>query len=341
MPSPPLSFQYAHFWGNPDHPAFRVPEAWVGNNATLTSGCEYPDPFQLLVVPSNSLGLKEVHQLELLLEDRGNASLLILLEDRGLSGFENLLARQDVHLVPFPWNPELLGMAFSKLSTPPPPSKQPDLRDYLDGAVEGLRDPLTSLSGYLQLMEGDGDGKDLAGPALRSAKEMELILESVSLSSGKIESRFDYQALRPLGKMIVQIGRSLGRELLLDWKEDCAAETDRRFFLSCLFVSLLLSDRFGPGTPLTLQAQLEGDVLNLLWVESKEKPASTPSNSVAPPSFLPQTLETLAVALGGQAIINKRSGQQIIAAGIQITVCKKRPARGSKEFKGVQNLDTN
>ncbi|MDP6940559.1 MAG: hypothetical protein QGH51_00895 [Planctomycetota bacterium] len=330
MPSPPFTVQSAHFLGEFEHPTCRAFQAWSSSVEKSSIGPQLSKEAQVTVAPSNSFSLKELHELQAHFSTHSGSFLLILAEDRGLAGCDELLRLPNVSLVPFPWSLDLFDASASKFQQLPSSTQgQVDWGEYLSGAVEGLRDPLTSLSGYLQLMEGESSGSDLTSPALKSAKEMELVLEAVLLSTGQVSANPNYQALRPLGKKCVQQGVALGRALRLNWDEDCAAEIDRRFFLSTLFVSLLFAERFGPGCPLQLLAQQEEDYLVLLWVSDKEDNSKKTSRPQPPLSFLPETLRALTKALHGTPLVQKSSDGHILGVGFKVVKSDKRPKKAT------------
>jgi len=284
-----------------------------------------------LVASAAVLGRTELAALETVLVMHPHLEILLLVGDRGLAGAEHLLGTPGLSLLPEPWTPAGLrrvlsapasGSAPPAPQTPPgadpvPSAERPFPAAFVAGAVEGLRDPLASLSGYLQLLEGRREAGDLAllHSAQSAAHEIEHILEAVQLASGARAPRPRPVKLR---RVVEEALRALARQAPLPdftMQGEREADIDPRFLAAALYTGRLLLERFGPSGRPRLDCHAQAGELRLVW--SVPAPSAPPIGALSPPPpFLSEILERLAQGLGARARIETVGGAVPLSAGL-------------------------
>ena len=99
----------------------------------------------------------------------GNSKMPVLyVQGKGtLVGLEPLFQRHELRILPEHWTPSLLREIVCSEAR----SASPIQHDFLDGLVEGLRDPLASISGYLQLLRAQESDENCLTPALAATRQ--------------------------------------------------------------------------------------------------------------------------------------------------------------------------
>ncbi len=295
-------------------------EAWLRTlRGTLPAG---------LVVETNHLGLAELKMLEAGLAslDGPRPWLLLLVGDRGLAGCESLAAAPSTVTLPLPWTPRGLEIVLARLDgTDASGATSSAAFDdaFLDGLVEGLRDPLTSISGYLQLIQHQDDEalKPLVGPAIQATAQIAEQLEALHLVAaerGAHRGPVDLGAV--LEDFVARAGEQ-GQRVDLDLEgegEGEAAlnvEADLRPLKAALRTGLLLLTRFGPGGPLHLKARRRGEELHLtLGSELSDAKAEATHQ---PPAYLEALYRRLAAAVPAEGWVDKAGDRMPVRVGVR------------------------
>ncbi|MDA1260705.1 MAG: hypothetical protein O3A20_08790 [Planctomycetota bacterium] len=248
--------------------------------------------------------------------------LLALCGDRGLAGCENLLSAPRTVVLPKPWTPDGVEFALQLLrgagAAAPPAAGASDA--FLTGLVEGLRDPLSSLGGYLQLLQhhASNGSTELLRPAMDSARALERQIECLYLASAPIRPRTERLDLRPLAAEALQEARREDARVEADFPEgELAADADPRYVRAALGIGRLLLERFGPGGPVRLQATRDADGLRLSWEAPHSASTAASRGDVAPPSFLPELLERLAARVPARLVLDRLNGVVPVSAGLR------------------------
>jgi hypothetical protein len=183
--------------------------------------------------------------------------------------------------------------------------------DFLDGLVERFRDPLASLSGYLQLLNGSADSPEqLVHPALAAAREIESALEVLQLAS-------DTRAIRPtrlsgehMAIEALKEAQKGGCQVQLNLEDDFLVRADGRLVRAALQCARVQLSRFGGSAQdeLVLRCVHGPECASLIW-ELTETPQPHTAGSIPPPAFLTQLLERFAQLLGAEAIRINGSGE--------------------------------
>ncbi|MCH2101026.1 MAG: hypothetical protein MK209_03790, partial [Planctomycetes bacterium] len=184
---------------------------WLGNL--------WHQPPSGLVLFGDRLEPSELQAIGAWLQERPQLPCLLVTGSRGSFGTEAVLAHPGLRTLPTPWTAQALRQVLGQaaggsgvssgeaappapLNPPPATSALPPIigttestligketsppafaAEFLDGLVERVRDPLASLSGYLQLLQAESANGALVQPALHAARELDGVLESLHLAS--------------------------------------------------------------------------------------------------------------------------------------------------------------
>lgn len=242
--------------------------------------------------------------------------LLLLIGDRGLAGFENLLERPRVGMLPKPWTPAGLRQALQVLQDGPAPQGQfPEA--FLGGMVEGLRDPLTSISGYLQLLESQDDERtaSLVTPALEAASQIAAQLEYLHLAAAELQP---HVAPIDLQNLVEDLAEScLEQDILVEVEATpgLQVDADNRYLRAAMRTGLLLLQRFGPGGPLRLVSLEEKGARSVRWI--MDRPAELANRPLPPPPYLEDLFQRLARRVPAEILLEHVDGVIPQAIGLR------------------------
>ncbi len=271
---------------------------------------------ELLLVPTNQADLSTLRLLHHILREAPDKQAVLLVGDRGLAGGESLLSLPNVRFLPEPWTPRGLEQVLSRRSAVNG-GESAASGEMLAGIVEGLRDPLASLSGYLQLLRGeaaDAQGS-LIGPALDSAREMDRLLEALELAARPGRPRRETLDGKGVATRLVEQAVQEGARAELHWDGPALTlEADLRRLTAALYTARLFLDRFGPGGPLQLHAGVHDGRPFLAWETAQPEDSGEPPSR--PPLFLPGVLARLALQLGAEPLLRWHREAVPIAAGL-------------------------
>jgi signal transduction histidine kinase len=260
-----------------------------------------------VLLDTDRLALADLRVIAASLSHKPEVWLMLLVGDRGVVGFEELLERPRTALLPKPWTPRAVQQTYARLtaaSTPPGAFPQA----FLDGLVEGLRDPLTSISGYLQLLGGQGnDNLDaLVAPALEAASQLAAQLEFLHLAAAELHPHPDSHDLGKLAEELVDYAEKAGQSAELDVPQELRVEGDLRYLRASMQSALLLLQRFGSGGPIRLVARQDGERIEILW--QQQQPATAPQHPMPPPAYLEDLFQRLCRRIPAQAVVTHVHG---------------------------------
>ncbi len=260
-----------------------------------------------VVVDTDSIALADLRVIAASLASRPTVWLLLLVGDRGLAGFEELLERDMTEVLPQPWTPQGLAHSLRAMGTDSSPSSSFP-RAFLDGLVEGLRDPLTSISGYLQLLDNqEGDNvNSLVSPALDAAAQLSSQLEFVHLASAELHPHPDSYPLEHIADELQKFAKTAGVDVILDTNADLRIEADLRYLRAAMQSAFLLLQRFGSGGQLSLVARESEQGKELLW--QQEPPAIQPQHPIAPPAYLEDLFKRLCLKISAESVVKHVHG---------------------------------
>ncbi len=177
--------------------------------------------------------------------------------------------------------------------------------EFLDGLVERFRDPLASLSGYLQMLgtEGEQDHPFLQ-PALRAAKEIETALEALYLASDSHPAKVGRISGEHLAIEALKEAQRSGMDVQLALSEDFLLRTDQDLVRAALQCSRALLSLFGGAgnSELVLHCKRNNDWAALQWQLAYPVHPDRAGNN-PPPPFLSLLLQRFAEKLGAQPVL--------------------------------------
>jgi hypothetical protein len=176
--------------------------------------------------------------------------------------------------------------------------------EFLDGLVERVRDPLASLSGYLQLLQAESGNGALIQPALAAARELDGVLESLHLASEGWQPHPSRHSGERLAVEALKEAQRAGHVVEFDAASDFVVRVDPRLVRAGLQASRVLLNRFGGGAgALRLNVRSQADSAEIYW-EWVSPPSIPEGSKVEIPAFLRLLLERFAKRLGAKAFLD-------------------------------------
>jgi hypothetical protein len=177
--------------------------------------------------------------------------------------------------------------------------------EFLDGLVERFRDPLASLSGYLQMLQGaDEPDNPFLRPALQAAKEIETALDALYLASDSHPAKVGRISGEHLAIEALKEAQRAGLAVQLDLSEDFLLRTDQDLVRAALQCARALLSLFGGAgnNEFVLHCKRNDDWAVLQWqLAYPIAPDRTGSNP--PPPFLSLLLQRFAEKLGAKPVL--------------------------------------
>lgn len=260
------------------------------------------------MVPAEILSFN--HQL-------GPRSLPVLfVQGKGtLVGVEPLFQHHQLRILPEHWTSALLRQIVSSTSQPTAPAQL----HFLDGLVEGLRDPLASISGYLQLLRAQESDENYLAPALAATRQLDGILEVIHLISPHRNPHLTHLPLEAILTDACREARQLGLDAAPPSAPVAEIQADGRLIQAALTVSLQYLIKFGTEGKPRLQVQEDSHHLAIFWALAEQE---AKIGEVAPPYFHEHLIQSLAEKLGGKAHF-KHCGNSIPSqAGVRLPTAK-------------------
>ncbi|RMH05396.1 MAG: sensor histidine kinase [Planctomycetota bacterium] len=321
MPPSPSSRSLLLLDPDPDGPLAKALRALLprADLRVLPPTADWPpraEGCDLVVLRTNRADLSSLRLLHHILRRNSALQAVLVVGDRGLAGAEPLLGLPNVRFLPEPWTPRGLEQVVLGRGR----VQGADDAELLSGLVEGLRDPLASLSGYLQLLRGEAPAADegLVGPALDSARELDRLLAALELATSPSGSHRELVDGKGVAQRLFEQARRGDDRLRLEWEGPTVTiEVDLRRLEAALHAGRLLLERFGPGGDLVLRGGIEEGHARLYWLAAEEGGETAPAaEAVRPPGFLAALLARLAAQLGAQPLLRWRDGAVPVAAGL-------------------------
>lgn len=183
--------------------------------------------------------------------------------------------------------------------------------EFLDGLVERFRDPLASLSGYLQMLRGQNQADSpFLEPAMRAAKEIETALEVLYLASDSHPAKDGRISGEHLAIEALKEAQRAGLSVQLALSEDFLLRTDQDLVRAGLQCARALLSLFGGAddNELVLHCKRNENWAVLQWqLAEPVTPQRTGSNP--PPPFLSLLLQRFAEKLGAHPVLITTSHQ--------------------------------
>lgn len=263
-----------------------------------------------VVVDSDAISLADLRLLAHVPAGEAPCWLLLLVGDRGIAGFEEILDRPRCALLPRPWTPAGLQRRIRMLQGVAEEGHTRVAEEdaysapFLDGMVEALKDPLTSISGYLQLLEGQDKGqlKALIAPALDATSQIAAQLEFLQLATAELTPHIASTDLDVLIEDLIAFTDTLGHRIDLELEASLRVDADARHLRAAMKTAFLLLHRFGSGEPIALELRPEEEGVILRWRQAEA--ARAPQHPIEVPEYLSQLFTRLAHRSGGREIEN-------------------------------------
>lgn len=292
-----------------------------------------------LVLFGDRLEPSELQAIGAWLHEHPQLPCLLVTGSRGSFGAEAVLAHPGLRTLPTPWTAQalrqVLGQAASATASPPepaaaapaasPPAQDVDsdlaaapahasepleeaptpafAAEFLDGLIERVRDPLASLSGYLQLLQSESANGALVRPALEAARELDGVLESLHLASEGWAPHPSRHRGEHLAVEALKDAQRAGHEVAFDQADDFLLRVDPRLTTAALQTARVLLTRFGGGGELRLRCSAGTDAVEIAFdlTNTPEVPAGS---KVEIPAFLRLLLERFAERAGAEAVLD-------------------------------------
>ena len=138
---------------------------------------------------------------------------ILLVGDRGIVGFEKMILKNHVKVLPKPWTPSGLKSCLKSLNNAEDVNESHS--NLLPGLIEGFRDPLTSILGNLELATQTSDASKMLENARTSTNILNEHLKLLELLSFEVTPHNDYLELNTLIKSLEKDLKKLGTLFLL------------------------------------------------------------------------------------------------------------------------------
>lgn len=258
-----------------------------------------------VVIDTDSMGLGDLRTVGATLKLRPQTWCLMLVGDRGIAGFENLLKANNISILPKPWTPQGLQASLASFSTDSKHLNAGSTNDlFLSGLVEGLRDPMTCISGGLQMMRMGGDGAvEFVDPAMRAALQISEQLQYIELAATDVTPHFDTFDLADCALSLKKDLAKLGYEPEIKIKKGISVYSEPNFACAALKSGFLLLHRFGLDSAIELVANKHKKGGSLVW--QQQASAELAADNLAPPPYLEELISRLAQKAQAEPVIEK------------------------------------
>lgn len=232
-----------------------------------------------------------------------------------LVGVEPLFQQHQLRILPEHWTPTLLREIIKTADGKVPPAQH----HFLDGLVEGLRDPLASISGYLQLLRAQESDENYLTPALAATRQLDGILEIIHLISPQRHPHLTHLPLNAILTDACREARQLGLDAAPPPAPVAEIQADGRLIQAALTVSLQYLIKFGTEGVPQLQVKESHTHLAIFW--ALEDP-ETETGATPPPYFHEHLIQCLAEKLGGKAHLKHLGKTTPSQAGVRLPVAR-------------------
>ena len=179
-----------------------------------------------------------------------------------------------------------------------------------------MRDPLASLSGYLQLLQSESANGALVKPALEAARELDGVLESLHLASEGWAPHPSRQRGEHLAVEALKDAQRAGHEVAFKQADDFLLRVDPRLTTAALQTARVLLTRFGGGGELRLRCRNQEDAVEIMF-DLTNTPEIPAGSKVEIPAFLRLLLERFAERAGAEAVLDLADAGVPRSAGLR------------------------
>jgi hypothetical protein len=258
-----------------------------------------------VILDTDAMGLGDLKTVGATLKMYTQTWCLLLVGDRGIAGFESLLGYSNVVVLPKPWTAQGLQTclaAFSDSGSDRLASTDDD--GFLNGMIEALRDPITCISGALQMAGFDNDAlSDVLNPALEASRLISEQLEYIELTSQTVTPHYSSFDLRDCAIGVEKDLKKLGFSIKTDITPGTMVYADPRCARAALKACFLLLNRFGVNGEARLIKTAGDSGASLIW--EQQHSAELASDNLAPPPYLEELIRRLAKKAQAEMVLEK------------------------------------
>ena len=258
-----------------------------------------------VILDTDAMGLGDLKTVGATLKMHEQTWCLLLVGDRGVAGFESLLECGNVTVLPQPWTPQGLHTCLAAFSNSHSGSALNSNSDgFLNGMIEALRDPLTCISGSLQMAGFDNDSLiDVLNPALEASRLISEQLEYLELTSPIVAPHYSSFDLRDCAIGVEKDLKKLGFDVKTDIAPGTMVYADPRCARAALKACFLLLNRFGLSSETHLIKTTHENGGSLIW--EQQASAELTTDNLAPPPYLEDLIRRLAEKSQAEVMIEK------------------------------------
>ena len=258
-----------------------------------------------VILDTDAMGLGDLKTVGATLKMHTQTWCLLLVGDRGIAGFESLLGYSNVAVLPKPWTAQGLQTCLAAFSGSGSGSlASTDDDGFLNGMIEALRDPITCISGALQMAGFDNDAlSDVLNPALEASRLINEQLEYIELTSQTVTPHYSSFDLRDCAIGVEKYLKKLGFGVKADIAPGTMVYADPRCARAALKACFLLLNRFGVNSETRLIKTTDDNGASLIW--EQQDSAELASDNLAPPPYLEELIRRLAEKAQAEMVIEK------------------------------------
>ena len=258
-----------------------------------------------VILDTDAMGLGDLKTVGATLKMHTQTWCLLLVGDRGIAGFESLLKCSNVAVLPKPWTAQGLQTCLAVFSDSGNGGLAGTNEDgFLNGMIEALRDPITCISGALQMAGFDNDAlSDVLNPALEASRLINEQLEYIELTSQTVTPHYSSFDLRDCAIGVEKDLKKLGFGVKADIAPGTMVYADPRCARAALKACFLLLNRFGVNSEARLIKTADDSGASLIW--KQQGSAELASDNLAPPPYLEELIRRLAEKAQAEMVIEK------------------------------------
>ena len=258
-----------------------------------------------VILDTDAMGLGDLKTVGATLKMHTQTWCLLLVGDRGIAGFESLLKCSNVAVLPKPWTAQGLQTCLAVFSDSGNGGLAgTDDDGFLNGMIEALRDPITCISGALQMAGFDNDAlSDVLNPALEASRLINEQLEYIELTSPTVTPHYSSFDLRDCAIGVEKDLKKLGFGVKADIAPGTMVYADPRCARAALKACFLLLNRFGVNSEARLIKTADDSGASLIW--KQQGSAELASDNLAPPPYLEELIRRLAEKAQAEMVIEK------------------------------------
>jgi hypothetical protein len=243
------------------------------------------------VIESNSMSISDLRIITTTLKINPLAWCLMITGDRGIAGYEELLECENIAILPSPYTTQGLKSSLSSFFKASAVATSND--NFLSGLVEGLRDPMTCISGGLQMASMTSeDIIQFVEPAMKAVLQVSEQLEYIELIATEITPHFDSFNMHDCASGLKKDLQKLGFKPQIDVEDDVIVYAEPRYTRAALKACFLLLQRFGLSSEIMLVGRKINGSGSLIWQQAAS--AELAADTLAPPPYLEELIRRLA-----------------------------------------------